>query len=71
MCLILIRPTPALSEPLLTDLSLYVHECDSVATVTDDKLVIALRQYVYGIDGDISLGSRQAWLECVSTLCGL
>ena len=55
----------------ITDLSLYVHECDSVATVTDDKLVVGLWQYVYGVDGDVSLRSRQTRLEGISTLCSL
>ena len=56
---LLCHPGPVINSKFaklsITHLSLYVHECDRVATVTDDKLVIALWQYVYGVDGDITL----------------
>lgn len=55
----------------MTYLSLYVHECDGVATVTDDKLIIAFWQDVYGVDGDISLRARETGLEGICTLCSL
>lgn len=52
-------------------LSLYVHERDSVATVTYDKLVIGLGQGVNGVNSDITLTTRNGRLEGVNTLGSL
>ncbi len=38
-----------------TYLPLCVHEQQSVATVTDDKLVGSLGEKMHGVDGDVSL----------------
>lgn len=48
-----------------------VHECDCVATVTDDKLFVVLGQNVNGVDSDISARGGEGWLKGVRTLCRL